>query len=209
VSQYASVTIPTLCSLGPRPFTMTGFLVQWLRAHFVSLANLTDRDLAQTNTQFLWTPSRSTELLIESYTNYDPVAIEKRPAVIVKRGSFRAQRLGINNQMMGTQTIDGQSQFGNAWLGTHSFFCLAGKGPETEKLAAEVFCELLEFSSEVRRTLNLLRFEVMEVGELAILEEASENFVVPVTVAYAFEHSWVLRPSSPRLRKIDLSVLAP
>lgn len=209
MSQYASATVPTLRSLGPLPFVMTGFLVQSLRAHFVSLANLTDRALALDNTQFLWTPGPQSPVMIESFTNYDPTKIEHRPTLVVKRNNFKSQRLGINNQMMLTQPNNGQNQYANAFLGSHTVFCLSGKGPEAERLGAEVFCELLEFSSVIRQTLNLLRFEVMEVGDLAILEESSENFVVPVNVAYAFEHAWVLRPSSPRLRKIDLSVLAP
>lgn len=209
MSQYSSVHIPTLCSLGPRPFVMTGYFVQWLQGHFAELANLTDRDLAQTNTQFLWTPGRASEIYIGSYTDFDPAKIEKRPSIIVKRNAFQTRREGIGNRMMGTFPTSGYSHFANTWTGSHTFFCLSGQGAEAEKLAGEVFCELLEFGSEVRRTLNLLRFEVMETGDLAILQEARENFVVPISVAYAFEHAWILRPSTPKVRRINLSLLAP
>jgi hypothetical protein len=210
MSQYVSDHIPTLCSMGPRPFVMTGYFVQWMQAHFANLANLTDRDLAQTNTQFLWEPGRASELRIASYTDFDPQKLEKRPAIIIKRNGFKTRgRDGINNRMMGTFPRTGFAHFANNWTGSHTFFCLAGRGAEAEKLAAEVYLELLEYGSEVRRTLNLLRFEVMETGDLAILQEARENFVVPVAVAYSFEHAWVVRPSTPKVRQINLSLLAP
>ena len=63
------------------------------------------------------------------------------------------------------------------------------------------------FGPVIQRTLRLHRFSVTEVGAIAELEEATENFVVPVTVGYAYEQNWLIRQQAPTLRSVSLSTL--
>jgi hypothetical protein len=60
----------------------------------------------------------------------------------------------------------------------------------------------------LRHPLRLHKLLVTEVGELALLEEADENFVVPITIAYAFEDSWEITNNAPLVTRVDLSVFS-
>jgi hypothetical protein len=75
-------------------------------------------------------------------------------------------------------------------VGSHVIYCIAGESAEIEILATEVYKDLMMFSSTIRRLFGFLRFVVSDIGEPAILEEATENFVVPVTVTYGMQDMW-------------------
>jgi len=187
-----------------RPLLMTGALVQWLRQHFSAGTNLEDPDLNQTGTEFVWRSDRQTrQLTIESYTRWDADLVENRPALIVKRNAWRHQRTGIENRLLGTRP-DAPMEFTNLWLGSHTVFVITGEGAECEKLATEVYRELNQFGPVVLRALALARFEVSEIGALSLLEEASENFVVPITVTYACFENWQLQSSAAPLRGVQV-----
>ena len=59
----------------------------------------------------------------------------------------------------------------------------------------------------IARILDLKRIQVTQIGAVAELAEAQQNFVVPVTVGYAYEERWIIRPQVPRLNKISMSML--
>jgi hypothetical protein len=204
--RFDSTRVNSLCELGPRPLVMQGWLRLWLTGHFQK-ANLEDQD--QTIQKMLWRPDATTGIMIESNTRWVPELTELRPAVILKRGAWRRIRLGIADRMLGYFQIDGQEVYANLWQGSHTLFCIASKGGEVEKLAAEVYRELNEFGPAFREVLNLMRFEVTEVGEIMILEEARQNFVVPVVVAYAFTEQWHLNREVPVMRRIDMTQFQP
>jgi hypothetical protein len=204
--------VSLLCAMGPRPLVMTGWLRLWLAGHFQK-ANLEDSEQStptdQTIQKMLWKPDNTTGIVIESHTRYLPEMTEKHPAVIIKRNGWKRIRLGIGDRMMGPADPTGQDVYGNLWQGSHTLFCIAGKGAETEKLAAEVYRELNEFAPIFRATLDLMRFEVTEVGELMMLDQARSNFLVPITVAYGFMESWRVNREVPLLCRLDMAIMQP
>jgi hypothetical protein len=82
----------------------------------------------------------------------------------------------------------------NLIQGSHTLFCISGESAEVEILAHEVWKELMQFGPYARKKFNLLRFVVSDCEDPAILEEATENFVVPVVVSYGIQDSWQLYP---------------
>jgi hypothetical protein len=204
--QFDSNWVSLLCTAGPRPLITTGWLRLWLTGHF-QLANLEDQ--SQAVQHMLWTPVSTTGIMIESITRWLPEMTEKRPAVIIKRNPWKRIRLGIGDKMLGLTELDGQGVYANAWQGSHTLFCITGKGAETELLAAEVYREMNEFGPVFREVLDLLRFEVSEVGDLMILDEARQNFVVPIVVAYAFVEGWRIRREVPVLKTASVTLLTP
>jgi len=93
------------------------------------------------------------------------------------------------------------------WVGSHTLFCIGGTGAQAEVLATEVQRELTEFASHYLRNMHLHRFQVVEVGAVGELEEATENFVVPVTVGYAFMQNWTVAQQAPTLHHVSLSLI--
>jgi hypothetical protein len=197
-----------ICQLGPRPLVVTGWLKIWLQNHFAVQAYIEDQSGAVYKS--LWQPDFSkSRISIESVTIFKPETVEQRPAIIIKRNSWKHIRIGIDNRLMWELKKDGSTQYCNLWQGSHTLFCATGDGAETEKLAAEVFRELNEFGPSIRRILDLIRFEVMEVGELhKIKTNARENFAVPITVAYAYREDWIVKQTAP-INKLDLATFQP
>jgi hypothetical protein len=182
----------------PKPLLMTGILVKWLQSHFSDPSHIEDKVWLADK---IWTPDQDTAILIESVFRWKPELTEKRPGIVVKRSGWRVQRVGIDDRKMvgskdGTCCQERVEEYTTFLQGSHVVFCLAGESAEVEILATEVYRELIQFGPVARRMFNFLRLVVSDIGEPAILEEATENFVVPIVVSYVAQDIWRICPSS-------------
>lgn len=185
--------LQSLCGKMPKPLLVTGILVQWLRKHFGSPWNIEDPLFKDV----IWSPDlASTGIIIDSVFKWNPAQTEGRPSIVIKRGPWRALNLGINNQKLPSTSGSGACCFDNIgaynllYQGSHTIFCIAGESAEVEILAAEVYREIAQLGPIIRPFFSFLRFQLADVGEPAILEESTENFVVPVTVSYGVQDIW-------------------
>lgn len=200
--QFFGTTVSNLCSVLPRPLIITGLLRELMVRHFSKAEYIETPELAH----LLWQSGEKTPILISSITKWEPETTERRPAIIIKRNSYRNRRMGIGDRNQGPSTDRfGDNHYTTFWVGSHTLFCIARSGGQAELLATEVQRELHQFHPLIRRSALLHRFQVTEVGAIAEVEEATENFVVPVTVSYAYEDRWVLSQEAPVLRSLRLS----
>ena len=200
--------LSALCSLGPRPHVLTGYLRQWFVAHFAQASQIETPDLRGK----LWKAvGTETEIEVESVTRWKPETTEFRPAVVIARNDYKVLRVGINDQMMGANwgDVSGTDHFATYQEGSHTLFCVSSNATEAELLAGEVEREMVQFGPLVRRELDLKRFVVVGLGKLFELEEARSNYAVPVTVACGIEERWKLVPYAPFLKRIVLSAFLP
>lgn len=201
-SQFIGTKVSNLCSLLPRPLILTGLFRELLIRHFAKAEYIETPELAH----LLWQEGEQTGILVESIHRWTPELTEKRPAIIVKRNAYTNQRMGIGDKLDGPGSdLQGNTHYTTFWVGSHTLFCIGGSGAQAELLGTEVYRELHQFHPLIRKTALLHRLQVTEVGAIAELEEATENFVVPVTVGYVFEDRWVIRQESPTLRNVRLS----
>ncbi len=199
----SDVTPDNLCSLGQRPYLMTGGLVQAMRQHFAARDLIADPVLKEC----VWTPEQDSGIVVESITRWLPDVSNRRPAIVVKRNDFSVLSLGINDELQGWYSADGNEYYTTFLRGSHTMFCLANEAGECERLGCEVYREFIQFGGVLRRYLQLLKFKVAECGQLSRLEEAAGGYAVPVSVAYAFEESWIIQPNAPRLKRISLAAI--
>ena len=47
--------------------------------------------------------------------------------------------------------------------------------------------------------MKLAKFQVTEVGEVSEIEESTENYVVPITIGWAYQETWRLSPEAMKL----------
>jgi hypothetical protein len=181
-----------LCELMPRPLLITGILVQWMRQHFTDPKNIENPLLKHS----IWSSELSeTRIAIDSIFKWDPAHTEARPGIFVKRGPWKVLRYGIDDRkMVGVNDARCTREYNAMCQGSHTLFCIAGESGEVELLAAEIYRELMEFGPVARKLFGFLRFTVTDVGEPSILEEATENFVVPVVVSYGVQDVWTVCP---------------
>lgn len=194
-----------LCDSGFRPNKLTGIMLLWMAQHF----SVKDRILEPGLKDRIWTSDFETsKIQILPIDEWKPQTTEQRPAIIAKRHDIKFVRYGIDNRLMGGGIPNNTRRIHVSGMqGSHTLFCIAGEGGEAEQLAAEVSQELMKFAPIVREWLNLLRLELVSIGTLSILEEASQNFVVPIDIAYAYLEQWELAPLDvPLLNEIKATI---
>ena len=196
-------TVSSLCSLLNRPIILTGMFRDILARHF---QETTIEEPALRH--LIWRSDLQTAILIESIHRWRPQLTEQRPAVIIKRNAYSNRRYGIGDKVQLNPTgRDGHPHFNTFWAGSHTLFCIGGTGAQAELLATEVQRELTEFGPLIQETMGLHRFQVMEVGAIAELEESTENFVVPVNVGYVYEEKWILKKQVPKLNHVSMTMV--
>lgn len=196
-----SVTVSSLCCMGWRPIMLTGLFRDMLIRHFSTALSIEQTELRR----YLWQDNERSSILIESVHRYRGDLVGIRPAILVKRNAMTSQKLFIND--LSGRNEKGDEEFTTTWVGSHTIFCIHGTGAGVEILATEVQRELTQFAPVVRQYLNLLKYAVVEEGAISILEEASQNFVVPITVGWAYTENWRLKYEALPLRRISLSTI--
>jgi hypothetical protein len=91
-------------------------------------------------------------------------------------------------------------------LGSHTVFCVGQTGAETELLAQEVTNHIMMFGPRLRAEFKLTRLTLSEVGELALLDEFVEHFVVPVVIGYGVAMAWRIVEIQPFLKTLSINV---
>jgi hypothetical protein len=200
--QFHRQQVSSLCSLGLRPHLMTGILRHLIGEHFAQRENIEEPALQDV----LWRARDVGNILIESITRWKPNQLADRPAIIIKRNGWQAERIFPDDQY-GT-TPQGEPIFCNIMQGSHTLFCISKAGEEAEILAAEVMQELSGFAHLIRQTLSLLRFVPVGLGQIFEIEEATENYAVPVDVTYANQNAWTIHEHAPKLKSIEISITA-
>lgn len=203
----STIDIGYFCDNGWHPLLITGFFRDLLIRQWSNAQNIKFPEMRQ----YLWRDNTSTGILIESVHKFKADLVEKRPAIMIKRNSFRNVPIGFSGESFGSginayQNEKGAiTQYATLFAGSHTLFCIHGTGASTELLASEVLQHIVECMPPIRRQLKLRQFSVTEVGNIQQLEESDENYVVPITVGWAYQHTWELKLQSLPLQAVSIS----
>jgi hypothetical protein len=171
---------------------ITDALVKWLRFHFSAATRIEHPSLIDR----VWVDDKSASpITITSLAEFDPVAAQQRPAILVDRLD---QDLDMNNRPIGSQLQGGApGQFGHLLVGRHVVHCLGGREGEAELLAFEVWRDLSRFAPLLRERLCLVRLLPNRIGKRVKLsnEEHQQHYTVPVEVMYAYFEQWRAYPA--------------
>jgi hypothetical protein len=187
---FSALCAPVPCTLpGWQTLALDGLLLSWMRLHFASgnivFPSLQGRIWSQDPAQ--------TQIQIERKTQWRPQETELRPAVILSRGAVQPLHLSIGDRlMMAGPAASTRSVYSVLQTGSHTLFAVSRSDGECEALAYEVFQEVLKFGPLVAQKLNLVRLRCTGLGVLSMVEEATQNFVVPVGLVYAYWDTWEL-----------------
>lgn len=197
------------CDHGWHPLLITGFFRDILIRQWANPANIEFPDLKQ----YVWQEGPASGILIESVYRYRADLVEKRPAIMIKRNAYRRVPLGIRDESIGTginayaNEKGAIAQYTTLFTGSHTLFCIHSTGASTELLATEVLHHVTTYTPVIRTKLNLRQFSVTEVGDIQQLEEADENYVVPITVGWTYAYSWALKQASLPLQGVSIQGL--
>jgi len=183
---------------------MTGLLRQKLIEHFANVRNIEDPALREGPSPAVWREILPTGIMIETVHRWRGDLVEKRPAVLVNRNAYRNLRVGIGDRHVADGL--GWEHYTTLWVGSHTLFCIHGSGASCEILATEVQRELTEFAPAIVQQLGLHKFQVTEVGAIGEVEEARQNYVVPITIGWAFQQTWKLETAALPLAAVSFEV---
>lgn len=189
----------SLCHTGWQRLLITGMLRDLLIHHFSTPDHIEIPDLRKA----LWREMPPTGILIESLYRWRGDLTEMRPAILIKPNSYRNVRMGIADRWIKDE--EGNQNYVTLWVGSHTLFCIHGTGASVEILATETQREITQFAPVITRMLDLAKFKVNQVGQISELEEATENFVIPIDVGWAYQEKWVLEQEALKLRGITFS----
>lgn len=196
-----------LCDNGWQPLLITGFLRDLLARQWGNPQNIISPEMKQ----YVWSEREDSGILIESVHRYRADLIEKRPAIMLKRNSYRNNPIGFSGQSFGSGFVAYENEKGaithyvTLFVGSHTLFCIHGTGASTELLATEVQGHLVALMPVIRKHLKLRQFAVTEIGAIQELEESSENYVIPLTVGWCYEHTWKLKEESLPLQGVSFT----
>jgi hypothetical protein len=205
----STINTSHLCENGWQPLLITGFFRDLLVRQWADPVNIISPEMKQ----YVWSEKQDSGILIESVHRYRADFVEKRPAIMIKRNSFRNMQTGFAGQMQGLGAAAYENEKGaisrhtTLFIGSHTLFCIHGTGASTEILAAEVMSHIVACLWPIRRHLGLRQFSVTEVGAIQEIEESNENYVIPITVSWGYEHVWQLREESLPLQSVSLTGL--
>ncbi len=183
---------------------MTGFFIQAMQQHFANPESIMHDSFRSRAWSKVVCDSG---IGVIDGSVWDPTKAGQQPQIVVRRGKWTPIRTRIGDSQ--GLTNEGQKRYSTGMRGTHTIFGTASAGPEAEILGAEIYLYLLTFAPAIRQYFNLLRCVLLEVGEISILEEARTVYAVPVTLAYAWEESWIVHEHAPLLKRFQLSTLIP
>jgi hypothetical protein len=127
---------------------------------------------------------------------------ESRPGIVIKEHDWNWRRVGIND-LYREDPRTGRQTYAGYWLGAHTCFALGNEGAETQILATEVKSAFRLFQAEIQRQLEMPQFLPIKLGAVSALKESTENYVVPVDLAYAINEVWWTQPEAPRTKRIE------
>lgn len=208
--------ITSLAETGLQPHILTGIFLQLVREHFVD----PDRIASPYLKGCVWVhmegdpvtpdPAR-TRILIDPIYRWNLKTTQMRPAVIVKRNAMQPQQIGIAySQRFGLTERDfpeAGDKHSLMYLGSHTLFCIATDGGVAEVLATEVSRHFTHFAPVIRSEFCFNTLELQQIGDVSVLEESAEHFVIPLVLRYAYEDKWLLTKQEPRLKGVSINAV--
>lgn len=220
--------VSSICTTQHPALVLTGIFVRLLREHFSSPSNLQYNGENEFTDETHTTPMRElqnyvwdedntkTTIQIQSVWEYNTQDIQRRPGLYIKRNPLNPQRIAINDGMTtgarydsSGKLLDVRGEYHSIMIvGSHTVFCVGKTGAEAELLGQEVFELIMMFAPVLRTEFKFTRVAVQQCGELSMLAEYDEHFVVPIVCSYAFTRAWRLEMVAPWLKSISMDASA-
>jgi len=179
----------------PSPFTLTLLIIELLKNCF-----------SQGGTEYIYSKDSTVSgISILDALQFKPDEVQKRPAIITKRGSVQIQRISFGDAG-GRGENPGDRALTVLFNGSFNVTALALKPRESEKIADEVLDCLLCFQTIIAHDYGFIKFEVQGIGETMPFQEYTEFFATPLSIAYTIANHWTLEQESLLIKVISQSL---
>lgn len=169
------------CSGLLTPNDFTAFLRLLLTQHFSN----SEQILSEYLKSRLFVEDTNTGIVIESVGAWTPNTAERRPAILLARGEWKRDIMGIGN---GTDysTTGGLLNYYRRITGQHNIICVGKTRAEAEELGMEVFYVLTTLEPLIYENIPKLMFHAMSLSATSRLKEYRDHYACAVGVVYSF-----------------------
>jgi len=190
--------ISDICPQGLSPLNVDRVFIRILKNHFSDPDKIIDPNLKD----FVYNDNPDeTNIRIVMDTTFDRASVQT-PALVVKRGRQKMQRVVIDDLGETGDVLVGLPHYLRFIPGSHRVLCIGSTDGSTEALAFEVFTILNCLSPNVRRALPFHDFQVSGMSELGLLDDLANNLAVAIESVYSYEYGWTLQEVAPTLKRV-------
>lgn len=196
-----------MCKRGMQPIVLSGVFRDVLTAHFADNHVGAMVDPVLRNPEYLASDDMNfAGISIETIGTRNVKVTGQRPSIRIRYNGQKTVNIGIGNGYR--MDPEGNRMYTLQKAGSHTFFCIGGTELEAVYLATEVEVYFDIFSPELRAELNLLQLTTVDQAQPGQLEESSESWISPVTVAWSYNVGWTLKPVALKMNSIGMSTTA-
>ncbi len=198
--QYDWTDIEGICEAGGlNTRSVNRIIMQILKLHFSDPAKITQQSLKQ----YVYTDNPVTsKIRIVMNTTFNLAQNGLLPAIVVKRGQQREQRLVIGDVANVDDRAQGRIGYVRAWQGAHRLMLLGNADAQIEDLALEVAQLFTCLSPVLRYKVPFSDFQVTDISEVGIVEDLGQTLGVAIELIYSYEYGWTVLENAPELRGV-------
>jgi len=200
MSETLDMLLQDVCSSSTNALKMSAALSLLLREYFSDSNNIHAESLKNN----LWTNEPSTGIYIEIASIWEPVAEDRRPAIIISRGEYKLPKIAMSDHIASTAL--GNKTHIRVWTGGSKVICLSRSAIEAEILADEVFRFFMTHSHNIRSRFGLLAFDPVTVSELSRAKKLNNYYEIVISIMYSWSESWFLLKDDNLLQDINISL---
>jgi hypothetical protein len=201
---YDWTSIQGICPKGFDIRSLDKLIFKLVSGHFASADTIINSSLKK----YIYTNDpNTTKIRIAYNTRFAPASDERTPAIIIKRLAQAGNRIVIGDRSEErdpSEIENGIARYVRQVQGGHRLVAISTVDGEAEALAAECWEFLNCLSPILRRILPLHDFQVMNMGELGIMQDMGNLLGVPIDLAYIYEYAWTLTTQAPKISGIRL-----
>ena len=164
---------------------ITAVLKLILTSYFSSAENITHPQLKNR----IYTDSPQTGIIIESSGAFLPTEAEKRPAVLIKRDTWKVDQSGV---LGGYEQGSNPANFTRFIQGVHAIICIGKTPGETDLLGDEVFRLFCHITPLLLNYSCLDTFRVLELSPIKPIQEGRSHYQAVVSLFYRFTDKWTI-----------------
>lgn len=164
---------------------ITAVLKLILASYFSSPENITHPQLKTR----IYKDNSQTGIIIESSGAFLPTEAEKRPALLVRRDTWKVDQGGISG---GYEQGSDPENYTRFIQGVHTIICIGKTPGETDLLGDEVFRLFCHITPGLLKYSCLDTFRVVELSPIKPLQEGRSHYQAIVSLFYRFTDKWTL-----------------
>ena len=127
-----------------------------------------------------------------------------RPAMIIRRNSFKTSRMGFGEGRLSYFGSYNAASHNVLYVGSCTVLCCSHREAQSTQLALEAHQYLMRFQHQIRQGLRLMRLGVGEIGQAGILKEDRQVYATPFTLMFGYDRPFSVFPVSPPIRFINV-----